>query len=248
MSQTVQVAPQPSAVQKSNSRGCLFGCLAALVALLLMAACGGFGGYYLVSGQVQKYTSETPAEIPTVDFTVEQLSQLEDRLGTFQQALDDGQPAEDLVLSADEINAIIEKNDTLRGKVYIRIEDEKVSGDVSIPVSGIPGGDGRFLNASVTFDVSLDNGVLIVTLVDAEVEGTQVPQPFLEAMGNENLAKDFYKDPENAKLISRFESIRIEDDSIILELRKESDDDSTSDEQTSEDAALVDEQPLSTDD
>ncbi|MEO8496414.1 MAG: hypothetical protein ABI614_15205, partial [Planctomycetota bacterium] len=98
-------------------------------------------------------------------------------------------------------------------------QDGEVIGDVSIPVDFLPGGKGRFFNASATFNVTLENGVLIVTLKDANVKGEKLPQQFIDAMGKENLAKDAYKDPEVAATLSRIESLSIEHDKIILKPR-----------------------------
>ncbi len=222
MSQTIETPEQPQVVEQKSSRGCLYGCLGVFLAMVLLGVCGGFGVYYFIAGQVEKYTSETPTELPVVKFTPEQIDQLDARLETFKEALDEGQPAEDLVLTADEINALINQEEHLRGKAFVRIDHGRVTGDISIPTDAIPGGDGRFFNASGSFDIKLDHGVLIVTLADAEVKGEQVPQEILDAMSKENLAKDLYKDPKNAEMISRFESVSIEGDKIILKLRRES--------------------------
>ena len=103
----------------------------------------------------------------------------------------------------------------------MKITDGKVSGDVSIPMDAIPGGKGRYFNGSASFNVSMENGVLIVTLADAEVNGEPVPQRVIDGMAKENLAKDLYKDPKNAEFMRRVDSVRVEDDKIILKLRPE---------------------------
>ncbi|MGB7328085.1 MAG: hypothetical protein WBD31_24635, partial [Rubripirellula sp.] len=41
----------------------------------------------------------------------------------------------------------------------------------------------------------------------------------IDGMANENLAKDMYKNPENAKTMRRFEDIRIEGDKVIVTLK-----------------------------
>jgi hypothetical protein len=200
-----------------------------MVALVL---CAGIGGYWFVSNQVAKYTSETPVKLPTVEFTPEQLVELEDRLARFKTTIDEGNtPEEDLVLTAEEINALIGKEEKLRGRVFVKIEDGQVTGDLSVPTDVLPGGKGRFFNGSATFDVSMEGGVLIVTLADAEVNGEPVPQQVVDGMSRENLAKDLYKDPQNAKFIRRVESVSVEDDKIILKFRR---DETTAEETTAE--------------
>jgi hypothetical protein len=68
--------------------------------------------------------------------------------------------------------------------------------------------------------VTLEDGVLIVTLSKAEVKGEQVPEAFMQEIRKENLAKDLYKDPKNARMIGRFDSISVEDDKIVAKLRE----------------------------
>ena len=107
----------------------------------------------------------------------------------------------------------------MKGKIHVRIENGLVAGDVSVPTDAIPGGKGRYFNGSATFDVSMDEGVLIVTLADADVNGQPVPAQVLEAMARENLAKDMYKDPEVAKALKRIDSVEVADDLIILKVK-----------------------------
>ncbi len=217
--QTPGTEPQ---VQSSGSgNGCLWGCLIAGGLFIGSILCAGFGGYWLISSQIAKYTSDTPVELPTVEYSEEELAKLDARVETFREKLDAGEtPEEDLVLTADDINALISKNEDLKGKVYVKIENNQVEGDVSIPLDKLPMGKGRYFNGSATFDVSMDGGVLIVTVDQAELNGEPVPEEFMQPMRQENLAKDVYKDPENAKFMSRFEDIRIEDDKFILRVKR----------------------------
>lgn len=187
--------------------------------MVLVVVGGGLSGYWWIKGQVTRYTADAPANLPTVDLPEEELAEIRGRVDDFREKIEAGETPEDLVLTADEINALITKNDDMKGKVYVSIKDGEVSGDVSIPVDSLPGGKGRFFNASATFDVSLENGVLIVTLADAEVKGERIPQQIIDGMSEQNLAKDVYKDPEVAATLRRIESVSIEDDQIILKPR-----------------------------
>ena len=121
--------------------------------------------------------------------------------------------------SEKDINALIEQDEELRGRVYIRIQDGKIGGDVSIPADIAPGGSGRFFNASALFDVSVKNGFLWVSLSDASVNGEPIPAIFLNTIAEENLLKDLYEDKDSAKILQKIESVRIEEDKIILRAR-----------------------------
>ncbi|MGB7328366.1 MAG: hypothetical protein WBD31_26045 [Rubripirellula sp.] len=254
-----QYGPQsgPSNETK-NGRCLLLGCVGVFVGGLLLIVCAGFATYSTVRKQVEKYTSTQPMELPTVQYSDEELAELENRLESFQSTLEvedasdkkiaddtgptnteaesaseaianDGtehdqtdrkEPLREIMLSADDINALIAKEEKLRGKILVRIEDGKVSGDVSLPTdSFLPGSKGRFFNGSGTFDVSLEDGVLMVKLLTASVNDEPIPDAFLDGMKDQNLAKDVYKDEKNAKIIRRFDSIRVVDDKIIAKLK-----------------------------
>ncbi|MEM8911119.1 MAG: hypothetical protein AAGC97_05070 [Planctomycetota bacterium] len=154
---------------------------------------------------------------------------------------DESDSPRELVLTAAELNALISSNEDLRGRLYVDIADGEISGKVSIPTDSLPGGEGRFFNADGRFDVSMQDGVLIVRLTGASVNGEEIPPAVMEGFSGENLAKEFYKDPQNAEVLRRFESIEVLEDSIRLRLR-ESDDIPTGDgSQTNDEIAASDE-------
>ena len=218
-----ETQPEPAPPPQKSSRGCLYGCLFVVFSGIALLVCAGVGSYWWISNQVEKFTSATPAELPTVDYDPEELAELEKRVDTFTEAFDRGEiPPDDLVLTAEEINALIGKDEDMRGKVFVKIEDGQVSGDVSIPVPEvIPGGEGRYFNGSGSFEVSMNGGVLIVTMTDGEVNGERLPQEAIDALARENLAKGVYDNPDAAKTLRQFESVSIEDDKIILKVRRE---------------------------
>lgn len=214
--------PQPQS--SGSGKGCLWGCL--IVGGLFVASilCAGFGGYWFLSRQVEKYTSETPVKLPTVEYSEEDLAALEARVESFKEKLDAGEtPDEDLILTADDINALITKNEDLKGRVFVKIENNQVEGDVSFPLDKLPMGKGRYFNGSATFDVSMDDGFLVVTAQEATVNGEAVPDEFMEGLRQENLAKEVYKDPENEKFMRQFEDIRVEDNKFILRVKRDQD-------------------------
>jgi hypothetical protein len=221
LDQTVSYHPQSYEDVPVEKRGnCLMiGCLGTLVFVLLLVVGGGFAGYKFIQGQVDKYTSDKPADLPVIEYSEEQLAAIENRVESFKESMDQGKAPESLVLTTDELNALISRENDLIGKVYVTIQEGKISGEISIPTDFITGGKDRYFNASATFNVSFDHGVLIVTLADAIVKGKRVPQAIIEGIGKENLARDMYKDPEVAEMLRRFESLIIEEDKIILKPR-----------------------------
>lgn len=216
-----QPVNHPQAEKKSGCGCWVWGCLSVLLFGLVVTGLVGFFGYRYLGTQITKYTSETPQPLPVVEYEPAAMTALETRFEGFQTSLKEGGQVEDLVLTAEDINALVANNKDLKGKVFVKIEDGQIKGDVSIPLDNVPLAGGRYLNASAAFDVSMENGVLIVTLADAEVKGEKVPEQFLDAFRNENLAKNLYDDAETAKAFRRIESVVVENGKIVLKVRKD---------------------------
>ena len=240
-------AGNATATYESEKKGCgcwVWGCAGLMVCSLLLMAGLGFGGYWFYTKQVEKYTDTEPADIPAVEMEEEEIERLQARIESFSEriapsdpdgeladsdaaeGLDDaeGQPAEvplELVLTADEINALIQSNESLRGVVYLVFEDGNVRGTVSIPLDEFPGGKGRYFNADAELEVAMENGVLVVQLVDATVKGESLPEALMQGMREQNFAKEVYDDPETAKVLRRIESIEVIDDAIHIRLRED---------------------------
>ena len=217
----------PDAPPEKKPRGCFFyGCLISSIAvglLVLLMVGGGIATYFYVKKQVVAYTDEEPAELPVVEATEEELAEIKARVEGMEKAAKEGAKPADLVLTAGEINALITENADFKGKVYVTIEDGQLTGDVSIPLEElpVPGGKGRYFNASATLEVDFEDGVLVVKLVDATVKGEPLPGQFIDAMKDQNLAQDLYKDEKNVKFLRQFEQIELRDDKLILRVRQD---------------------------
>jgi len=209
-------------------RGCLFyGCATALVLAVLGLILGVILGFVLWSWSkrtVTEYSSTTRAPLPAVKIPVEERQGLETRWTSFKDAVNQGKAAE-LTLTADEINALIDDQPSLKGMAYVTIVGEKVRAQVSIPIDFLPFGlgKGRFFNGSATLTVSLHDGELIVHAKEFQANGKAPPGDIMNQFRQENLAKQWTKRPENAELISRFDSIEVKDGKVHLKARAKSD-------------------------
>src|SRR5436309_7502242 len=126
---------------RPKQRGCFFyGCVIAsvLTVLLIIAlAVGAFVFYRFLSRTVEQYTSPTPRELPKVQITEDQRKEVVDRFKAFREGVKDGTASEPLILTGDDLNALVEDTPELKGKVFFSVEGEKVKGQVSIPLSKI---------------------------------------------------------------------------------------------------------------
>ncbi len=197
--------------------GCLLGGCAGVFLLMLGGlALTGFMGYRFYKSQLTKYTSETPVELPTLEISPERMAEIEQRVDDFQEKLENGEEVEPLVLTEADVNALISREQDLRGRVYVSIEEGQITAEVSVPTDMLPGAKGRYFNGSVVLDASLENGVLIVKADKASVNGEPIPEEFMKEIRNENLAKDAYKDPESAEWLRKFESMKVVGQTIVL--------------------------------
>jgi hypothetical protein len=146
---------------------------------------------------------------------------LRERVETFRKAVNEGTPTEALVLTSDDLNALLEDQPELKGKIYVKVDGDEVKGQVSIPLDqiGLPMFKGRYLNGEADLKASLKDGVLIVTLDSIEVNGKRVPDQVMEGIRKENLAKDAYKDEKSAEMMRKLESLEIKDGKVILKVR-----------------------------
>jgi hypothetical protein len=161
-------------------------------------------------------------ELPTVNINQEDVQAIKTRLDDFQKQFESGDAPQEVVITEDEINALIAGNPELKGRVFVQIEDGNLQADVSIPLDQIPGGKGRYFNGSATLHVQLENGVLVANVIEAEANGTPIPEDLMVEFRKQNLAKDMYKDVKTAEALQRCESLTVESDRIVLRVRKKS--------------------------
>jgi hypothetical protein len=207
----------------TKGRGCFFyGCLTSVV-LLLLASLLVFLGVRFVRNKLNAYTDAQPLKMPKVEMTDAEFQILQQRMKAFAAALEQGKPLEPLSLNERDLNALIglsPNTKELADKVHVSLNGNEVKGMVSIPLSGLGWlGKGRYLNGDATFKVSLENGVLIVTAQEIRVKGVPIPESFMGPLRRENLAKEAYKDPQNAETIRKFESIQVEDSQVTVKAR-----------------------------
>ena len=223
MSQLVpQYARMNDGSNPPKQRGCLFyGCLTLGILALLMIVGVIVVGYFAkraINRWVADYTDSAPAVIQRVEYPAEQLQALRARLKAFKEAMNQGGESVELLLSADDLNALITAEKDLSGKAFVQIDGETIKGNISLPLDdlGPLKLKGRYLNGTGAFKVALENGFLDVTLDTLEVKGKSLPQPLLKELKKQNLAKDVASEPEAKATIEKLQSIQIKDGKVIL--------------------------------
>jgi hypothetical protein len=191
--------------------------------LLLLAGVMAFFAVRFVRNRIADYTDAAPMKLPKVEMAEAEFKQLDDRVKSFGDALQQGKPTEPLVLTEREVNALLAKQPEAKefaDKFYVSLEGDQVKGRVSLPLPHLGWlASGRYLNGDATFNVSLENGVLIVTAREVQVKGLPLPDSVMSQLRLQNLAKDVYKDPKNAEAIRKFESVQVREGTVIIKAR-----------------------------
>lgn len=209
----------------SKSRGCFFyGCLSLVVIGLLVIVASVIGYFALkrtADRWVNEYTETTPTLVEQLEYPKAQMDALNRRLASFKDALDKGQASTELILSADDLNALIATSREWRGKVFVRIDDDKIQGDVSVPLNdmGPLKLKGRYLNGTAIFKVALDQGVPEVRVEDVQVKGKPLPSILLTELKKDNLLRNIRTDPEMEKTMAKFESVQVTNSQVIVRNR-----------------------------
>jgi len=194
--------------------GCAFAAVLGIFAVLLFGL-ALFFGYRALRDFVQEYGEETARPIPVAEIPADRLEALQARVAAFRSAIEAGSPAEPLVLTAEELNALIDTIPEYKGVFAVDLAADKIRGDVSLPLAAF-GFPGRFLNGTATFDVRIDRGLLIATIDALEVKGKAVPSQFLAKLREQNLARDANLNPKNAAQVARIESVAVKDGKLII--------------------------------
>jgi hypothetical protein len=232
MSESTPSAPPP-AQPAAKQRGCFFyGCLTALLLTVLFCVSAFFVARYALNRFIavaEQYTETTPMTLPKVELSAADYDQLDKRITAFRDALNAPEAVAPLVLSGEEINALIAKNPgwkDLKGKLYVTIDQDRIKGQVSIPLADVAGRipglsrlKGRYLNGSAAFNVSLANGALAVTLKSLEAKGQSPPPQVMTQLQAVNFAQNAAQNPKTAEMIGKLESIEVKDGKITLKVK-----------------------------
>jgi hypothetical protein len=217
-----------------KKHGCFFyGCIISLV-IFLIVALGGFLTVRYIANRlhemVAQYTDTAPANLPAEQMPAQELKELHDRLAAFDSAMKAHSNAPPLVLTSQDINALIAENPQLKGKCYVTLDGDKIKGQISLPLNtlkGMPGYDtlhldGRYLNGGGTFRASINDGDLSVFVESLEANGKPLPENFMTAFRAQNLAQGFnqsQKQNQGPKPFENYESLEVKDSTIIVKAK-----------------------------
>ena len=206
---------------KKSGRGCLFwgGIIAAVFLLFILLTV--YAGYRYVKNMVAEYTDTKPIEAPALHLSGVEITNLQQRIHRFDQAIKDNQAVEPLSLSADEINALIAnetKSNRSPARLYFSFNSNQVQAQLSLPTDGIGLRmfRGRYFNGSGDFAVGLQDGRLNVNVKSLSVKGRPLPEKFMVGIRQQNFADGWTNDVNFNEAVAKLEEIKIEGGRLIV--------------------------------
>ena len=165
-------------------------------------------------------------ELPKVELPAAAQRTLKERIESFKKAVDAGEATEPLVLTADEVNALIEDDPNWKGQVYLTIDGETLKGKLSISLDKLSGAlerigigmlRGRYFNGEVELKTTLKDGILNIMIESLEVNERRLPKELVDVVKNTTV--ELSKEPKVADEIRKIESLEIKDGKIIIKGR-----------------------------
>src|SRR3954452_3816894 len=182
-----------NAEQKKSGQGCLFwgGIFAA--GLFLIPLLPAYAGFRYFKGMINRYTDTKPLAAPAVQLSGAEITNLQQRIHTFDVSIKSNNAVAPLILSADEINALIAneaKSNASPARLYFSFNSNQVQAQLSVPTDGfgVRALKGRYFNGSGDFAVSLHDGRLNVNIKSLSVKGRPLPDNFLQPLREQNFA------------------------------------------------------------
>ena len=229
--QQYQQASPAGTPNSGSGKKWLFGCGCGCLGLILILSIGGYFAYIkiqeVVATAIAEYTATESVAVEIPQLSQDQIDQSVEKFSAFQAGLADGTEPVTLVLSGQDINALIQSHPTfkpLADRASVTVEEDRLRSQVSlsleeldIPIPFIAEAvKGKYFNGIATFSVGMTAGRPALYIEGLEVNDAAIPAEFMSEISKQNFLEDAGKDPEFAKLIEMIEDIRIENGELRI--------------------------------
>ena len=210
--------------QQPSRRGCLFYVGVIGVAALVVVVITALVGAHYARRLVAEFTDAAPVQLPRVQLSGAQVSRLRERVESFTADLKANRPTTPLVLTADEVNALLATDTNLtsyRDHFYVSFDHGQLMAQMSIPAEqlGLDPLRGRYVNANGTFTMVLRDGRLFVNAESLSTKGRAFPQDLLRAIRLQNLGEVLNTNSQVSAVLTNLAKVEIQDDRLTLEAK-----------------------------
>ena len=209
---------------RNRGWGCSVLGLFAVGILLLVLWPAGYFGVRLARRQISQFTETQPVRIPAATLSADQTAAVAQRVDSFRSALREGRTAEPLVLSAQDINALIANYPDLhpfRDHLFVTLGTNEMTAQFSFPAEqlGLEHMRGRYINGEGKVILIVHDGSVIITLDPTTEKGVPVPETLRRAVRGFNLADGVSHDPAAAIEATKVQGVEIRDGTLIIKPR-----------------------------
>lgn len=207
--------------KKKSGLGCL-GCGCLILILLIVLFFGGTGAIVLVAYKaVYSLTSDTAEVVGNGDKGPDVYQQTRDKITAYSNDIAQNKSSS-LHLNTDEINTLIAESPeltNLRGGLYVIVEGDLVTLQMSLPISGIPGHflEGRYFNGTIIGNLTIEDGKISVHLSQLEVAGKTYSGSDLDSIQNIDWDSILRGNPQVNSWLANVKSLKIENNEIVIE-------------------------------
>jgi hypothetical protein len=171
------------------------GCLAAVVAGILLLVLGIAGGWFAFNYIVRTFTAAQAASIQIEQVSAPQMQLAESKMNTLRSAIRNRQEST-IQFTAADLNALVANDPGFRGargRAHFAIANSTVSLDLSVPLTSVPWKifRSRWFNGRVQFGVSYVDDNFSFDLKSAEANGHDVPRAFFTPQFSRSFNRSF---------------------------------------------------------
>lgn len=229
--QQYQQSPPAGASNSGSGKKWLFGCGCGCLGLILLLSIGSYFAYTKIqevaATAIAEYTASEPVAVEIPQLSQDQIDQSVEKFSAFQAGLADGAEPVTLVLSGQDINALIQSHPTfkpLADRASVTVVEDRLRSQVSlsleeldIPIPFIADiVKGKYFNGVATFSIGMTAGRPALYIDGLEVNDAAIPAEFMSEISKQNFLEDAGKDPEISAMIDRIEDIRIENGVLTI--------------------------------
>lgn len=200
--------------------GCVFA-IVSLVVVLLGLAVVAFVIYRTLTQYVEDYTAVAPADLPKIEITEQQRQSAVERARKFREALKAKAKTEPLVLTGDDLNALVQESDKLKDRVYLTIVGDKIKARVSLPLEEFINTSltrGRYLNGEAELKASIRDGAARLEVESIDVDGKPLPDNIRDLFAKPSIL-ELDKQGDRDDLLHQIASFEIKDGQVVITSR-----------------------------